>query len=97
MRSSLHEILLLCTRSPSTMLNVSFLAGLRPVCVHFAPSGFMAFSHGANDIANAAGPFVAVWDTYTRGEVAHEVGTYFWIVLLSCVGVVLGLGLWVPK
>ena len=29
---------------------------------------FMAFSHGANDISNAAGPMIAVWDTYTKGR-----------------------------
>lgn len=58
---------------------------------------FMAFSHGANDISNAAGPMIAVWDTYTKGKVDGEVGTYFWIILICCFGVVCGLAIWGAK
>ena len=47
---------------------------------------FMAFSHGANDIANAAGPMVAIWDTYQKGTVDQQVQVYYWIVVLCCVG-----------
>jgi len=58
---------------------------------------FMAFSHGANDISNAAGPFIAVWDTYTKGQVDAEVDTYLWIILICCFGVVCGLAIWGAK
>eukprot|EP00039_Didymoeca_costata_P012746 m.185219 g.185219 ORF g.185219 m.185219 type:complete len:433 (+) comp15567_c0_seq7:221-1519(+) len=47
---------------------------------------FMAFSHGANDIANAAGPLVAIWDTYLNGSVDGKVDIHYWIVILACFG-----------
>eukprot|EP00040_Diaphanoeca_grandis_P000385 m.15270 g.15270 ORF g.15270 m.15270 type:complete len:510 (-) comp10504_c0_seq1:286-1815(-) len=63
-----------------------------PLCVMTAC--FMAFTHGANDIANAAGPFVAVWDVYNAGAVRDKVDVPVWILIICCVGVVTGLLMW---
>ena len=54
----------------------------------------MSYTHGANDIANAAGPLVAVWDVYQHGEVSPHVETHYWILVICCSGVVAGLFLW---
>ncbi|CAN0397138.1 unnamed protein product [Pylaiella littoralis] len=53
-----------------------------------------SFSHGANDVANAMGPFSAVYLVYTTGSVAAEgdLGNNgFWILGLGGLGIVLGL------
>eukprot|EP00041_Stephanoeca_diplocostata_P024062 m.602481 g.602481 ORF g.602481 m.602481 type:complete len:597 (-) comp22444_c0_seq1:8-1798(-) len=57
-------------------------------------ASFMAYTHGANDISNAAGPLVAIWNTYTSGTVGQKVDVVYWVVVLCCVGVVLGLLIW---
>ncbi|WP_297573488.1 inorganic phosphate transporter [uncultured Campylobacter sp.] len=57
----------------------------------FTASGF-AFSHGSNDIANAVGPFAAIFDTLRNGEIALTSNTQP-IVLLTF-GVALVVGLW---
>lgn len=56
-----------------------------------------SFSHGANDVANAMGPFSAIYATYTAGGVFSEndLGDEaFWILGLGGVGIVMGLGLY---
>lgn len=55
---------------------------------------FMAFTHGANDISNAAGPMVAIWSAYTTGRLDVEVNADYWIVVVACIGVVTGLAIW---
>ena len=34
-------------------------------------ASFMAFTHGANDISNAAGPLLAIWDVYVATDHFH--------------------------
>ncbi|WP_158239408.1 inorganic phosphate transporter [Brachybacterium sp. UMB0905] len=51
-----------------------------------------AFSHGANDIANAVGPFAAVFDVLRTGEIADE--AVIPAPLLIAAGVALVAGLW---
>lgn len=63
-----------------------------PLCVMTAC--FMAFTHGANDIANAAGPLVAIWDVYTHGTVDAQADINYWILVVCCCGVVVGLMAW---
>lgn len=56
-----------------------------------------AFSHGANDVANAMGPFAAIYAVYVDGEVVKEKdlgNEMFWILAIGGVGIVLGLGLY---
>lgn len=38
-------------------------------------ASFMAFTHGANDISNAAGPLLAIWDVYNAGFVDSHIDT----------------------
>ena len=54
-----------------------------------------SFSHGANDVANAMGPFAAAYVAYKKGKVVskHEMneGTMIWILALGGVGMTIGL------
>ena len=54
-------------------------------------------SHGANDVANAIGPFAAIYTIYKTGSVSEdsELGTDgYWILALGGVGIMLGLGVY---
>ncbi|CAN0366865.1 unnamed protein product, partial [Laminaria digitata] len=56
-----------------------------------------SFGHGANDVANAMGPFAAIYSVYTAGAVdaSSELGNDgYWILGLGGVGIVLGLTLY---
>jgi phosphate/sulfate permease len=54
---------------------------------------FVAFAHGANDVANAVGPVSAVVDLYRGGyaTVTGSVAVPIWILVLGGGGIVLGL------
>ncbi|CAN0318406.1 unnamed protein product [Ascophyllum nodosum] len=56
-----------------------------------------SFSHGANDVANAMGPFAAIYVVYSTGvvESSSELGNdAFWILAIGGVGIVMGLALY---
>lgn len=53
-----------------------------------------AFSHGANDVANAIGPFAVVWTIHNSSKLSKktEMGEdAYWILALGGVGIALGL------
>ncbi|CAM9428248.1 unnamed protein product [Ectocarpus fasciculatus] len=53
-----------------------------------------SFSHGANDVANAMGPFAGIYFVYTTGVVEEEENLgddMFWILALGGAGIVAGL------
>ena len=54
-----------------------------------------AFSHGANDVANAIGPFAAIWTIYhSNGELDKDASMgedAYWILGLGGVGIAAGL------
>jgi PiT family inorganic phosphate transporter len=54
---------------------------------------FVAFAHGANDVANAVGPVATVVTLYQAGysTVASEVSVPFWVLVLGGAGIVVGL------
>mgnify|MGYP002858108526 CR=1 FL=1 len=52
----------------------------------------VAFSHGANDVANSVGPLAAVVDIVTTGNVQSKVPVPFWVLGLGGIGIVIGLG-----
>ncbi len=54
---------------------------------------FVAFAHGANDVANAVGPLAAVVDLAGSGfsHVSQQVTVPTWILLLGGAGIVFGL------
>ncbi len=54
----------------------------------------MAFSHGANDVANSAGPLSAILYVYQYGEVPRIVGVSFIALVVSAVGITLGILSW---
>lgn len=57
-------------------------------------SGYVAFAHGANDVANAVGPFSAVIDVFATGAVSlSEVPVPIWVLILGGIGIVSGLAL----
>ncbi|WP_201289283.1 inorganic phosphate transporter [Pelistega ratti] len=57
----------------------------------FTASGF-AFSHGANDIANAIGPFAAIMDVLRTGEIGDTAGIP--PIVMITFGIALVVGLW---
>lgn len=61
------------------------------ILLQIVTAAYVAFAHGANDVANAIGPLAAVWDVVTTGVISEKVGVPFWILLLGGGGIVLGL------
>ncbi|KAH7084760.1 phosphate transporter [Paraphoma chrysanthemicola] len=57
-----------------------------------ASAMMMSIAHGSNDVANAVGPWVASYNTYTSGEVTSKADTPIWILVTA--GLLLGLGFW---
>eukprot|EP00004_Rigifila_ramosa_P008836 TRINITY_DN2024_c0_g1_i2.p1 TRINITY_DN2024_c0_g1~~TRINITY_DN2024_c0_g1_i2.p1 ORF type:complete len:519 (-),score=116.32 TRINITY_DN2024_c0_g1_i2:24-1466(-) len=62
------------------------------VTLQILTASFVAFAHGANDIANAVGPFAAIWSVWDNGDVTDIAPTSSWIVLFGGVFIVIGLG-----
>merc|ERR1739848_762973 len=54
-----------------------------------------SFAHGANDVANAAGPIAAIQGLYfSKGEETDcSITTSIWMLILAGVGIVLGLSI----
>ncbi|RME93150.1 MAG: anion permease [Verrucomicrobia bacterium] len=59
-----------------------------------ASACFLAFAHGANDVANAIGPLAAVVAIVREGVVALKAAVPVWTLLLGGVGIVIGLATW---
>ena len=56
-----------------------------------------SFSHGANDVANAIGPFAAMWAIYNSTDLSKKndmEGDAYWILGLGGVGIAVGLFLY---
>lgn len=56
-------------------------------------AGYVAFAHGANDVANGIGPFAAIVHIFRTGDVGMKVEVPVWILALGGVGIVTGLGI----
>ena len=52
---------------------------------------FFSLSHGANDVANAVGPFSAVWSIYSSGLVEKKAEVPIWVLVYG--GLALDIGL----
>lgn len=52
----------------------------------------MSIAHGSNDVANAVGPWSAVYQTYLEGEVSTRSRTPIFMLIVA--GFLLGLGFW---
>ncbi len=55
---------------------------------------FVAFAHGANDVANAIAPVAAVLDTIKNGVVATSAVVPLWLLAFGGFGIVVGLATW---
>lgn len=55
---------------------------------------FGSFAHGANDVANAIGPFAAVISVYTTGQISSDAPIPWWVLAGGGVGIVIGLATW---
>lgn len=57
---------------------------------------FVAFAHGANDVANAIGPMSAVLSVALAGgeSIAAKASVPLWVLALGGVGIVVGLATW---
>lgn len=54
----------------------------------------MAFSHGANDVANAIGPLAAVVSIINTGSTEFQAAIPGWILIIGGFGIVVGLATW---
>ena len=52
---------------------------------------YVAFAHGANDVANAIGPLAGVMAAREFGTIAAESPVPFWLLILGGVGIVVGV------
>lgn len=57
-------------------------------------ASFVAFAHGANDVANAVGPLAAVVSVLGQGIVVMKAQVPLWILALGGLGIVIGLATW---
>lgn len=57
-----------------------------------ASAMMMSIAHGSNDVANAVGPWAAVYETFRTGKTDAEAPTPIWFLVVA--GILLGLGFW---
>lgn len=57
-------------------------------------AAFMAFAHGANDVANAIGPLAAIINLSQTHVLASSYPIPFWMLSLGGIGIVIGLITW---
>ncbi|MDH3973952.1 MAG: inorganic phosphate transporter [Deltaproteobacteria bacterium] len=55
---------------------------------------YMAFAHGANDVANAIGPLAAIMSISNTHIVVMKVDVPMWILFLGGAGIIIGLATW---
>jgi PiT family inorganic phosphate transporter len=61
-------------------------------------AALLSFAHGANDVANAVGPFAAIVTTLQSGEsAAAGITLPFWVLAIGAIGISLGLALFGPR
>lgn len=61
-------------------------------------AALLSFAHGANDVANAVGPFAAIVTTVQSGHMqAANLALPFWVLFIGAIGIALGLALFGPR
>ena len=61
-------------------------------------AALLSFAHGANDVANAVGPFAAIVTTIQSGHMTSSgVSLPLWVLFIGAVGIALGLALFGPR
>jgi len=64
------------------------------VYLQILSAAFVAFAHGANDVANAVGPLAAVITVLQTGTFAAKSAVPLWVLGLGGLGIVIGLATW---
>ncbi len=64
------------------------------VYLQIMSAAFVAFAHGANDVANAVGPLSAVINVLMNGSITTQSAVPTWVLILGGVGIVVGLATW---
>jgi len=64
------------------------------VYLQILSAAFVAFAHGANDVANAVGPMAAAISILQNGVLAAQSPVPLWILGLGGVGIIIGLSTW---
>jgi PiT family inorganic phosphate transporter len=54
-------------------------------------ASYVAFAHGANDVANAIGPLAAIVQVWQDGSLAAKAPVPIWILVMGGAGIVVGL------
>ncbi|MCP4376396.1 MAG: inorganic phosphate transporter, partial [bacterium] len=52
---------------------------------------YLAFAHGANDVANAIGPLAGAYQTFMGGGIGKSAAVPDWLLAIGGVGIVVGL------
>eukprot|EP01134_Creolimax_fragrantissima_P004587 CFRG4587T1 len=59
--------------------------------VQILNAAYLSFNHGANDIANVAGPMAGVWGIYQTASVTGKYETPIWVLATMGLGISVGL------
>ena len=61
-------------------------------------AALLSFAHGANDVANAVGPFAAIVTTLQSGQMeSSSLALPLWVLAIGAIGISLGLALFGPR
>jgi len=60
-------------------------------------ASYIAFAHGANDVANSIGPLAAVLSIYNHGIVDPHSSIPLWVLLMGGAAIIVGIGTWGHK
>lgn len=99
-KSSIESIMEQTTAATDTSTKRAYLGSSRPefrrterifIFLQILTACFIAFAHGANDVANAIGPLSAAVQTARDGVVAAQATIPLWALLVGGAGIVIGL------
>eukprot|EP00002_Diphylleia_rotans_P019439 TRINITY_DN3762_c0_g5_i1.p1 TRINITY_DN3762_c0_g5~~TRINITY_DN3762_c0_g5_i1.p1 ORF type:complete len:504 (-),score=116.15 TRINITY_DN3762_c0_g5_i1:80-1591(-) len=62
------------------------------VVLQIVTACFVAFSHGANDVANAMGPFAGILSVYNNDDVTYWDDLEWYIPVVASIAIIIGLG-----
>jgi PiT family inorganic phosphate transporter len=82
-----------CRKEPERFRHLQHIEGVF-MYLQIATAAYVAFAHGANDVANAIGPLAAVFAIIQNGVIALKVPVPLGILLLGGSGIVIGLATW---
>ena len=90
---SMHSVAIKNTESGTDSSELRRVEGIF-VYLQVLTACFVAFAHGANDVANAIGPLSAGWQAVNDGVIKSESAVPLWALSIGGIGIVLGLATW---